>query len=256
MARPTNAVSRLSALKRGVAARRIALTPDGGNHAIDFAMEMAHPADRKTFLYTFEGASAPPALTVSDTSAAGSPTLGTVSAHGGEFQMATDATSEEQNLALYGGDVLSIDPTKNVYFECRFKVNFAGAAFSADQRLVVGLAAARNASLDANTDHVWFRIEGASRVFLLEGDDSSTNTDDQASSPSTSIVDDTYVTVAIDLSDTSAVKFYIDQVFVGTVAIAAIASTDLLQPYIEMQRTAGTEVEDLRISYILISSDA
>jgi hypothetical protein len=69
-------------------------------------------------------------------------------------------------------------------------------------------------------------------------------------------VDDTYITVAIDLSDTSAVKFYIDQVFVGTVAIAAIASTDLLQPYIEMQRDAGTEVEDLRISYILISSDA
>ena len=91
---------------------------------------------------------------------------------------------------------------------------------------------------------------------MLEGDDSTTNTDDQATSPATSIVDDTYITVAIDLSDTSAVKFYIDQVFVGTVAIAAIASTDLLQPYIEMQRAAGTGVEDLRISYILISSDA
>ena len=56
--------------------------------------------------------------------------------------MTLAATSEQENITLYFGDQLVIDPTKNVIFEARLKVNFAGAAFSADQRFVVGLAAA------------------------------------------------------------------------------------------------------------------
>ena len=53
------------------------------------------------------GTTLPAWLSTHDTSAAGSPTLNYVAnADGGEFTLTMDTQSEQQNLALYGGDYL------------------------------------------------------------------------------------------------------------------------------------------------------
>ena len=53
----------------------------------------------------------------------------------------------------------------------------------------------------------------------------------------------------------SAVKFYVDGVEVATtIDVSALLSDDGLQPYIEMQRDAGTEVETLDIDYVFVRS--
>lgn len=192
---------------------------------------------------------------IQDTSVAGSPTADTVADQAnGLFRLATDAQSEAQTLTLYHQDQLTIDPTKNPFMETRIRLNTAGATFTADQRLVVGLAAARNATLDSNASHCWFRIEGADLSLFIEGDDGTTDTDDEDSG--IDYVDNTFITLGIDMMDLSAVKFYVDGVqVVTTIDVSGLAATNLLQPYIEMQRDAGTEVEVLDIDYILVRAN-
>lgn len=202
------------------------------------------------------GATLPAPWGTQDTSSAGSPTLAYVNdAANGAFTLTHDAQSEAQNLTLYFADQLVIPATAKPVFECRMKVNFAGAAFSADQRIVIGLAAARNATLDNNAKHAWFRIEGASLNIYKETDDGTTDSDDKDTG--IDIVDDTYTTFRIDMSNTSNIGFYVDNVAATgfTMAAAALASTDLLQPYIEIQRDAGTEAEAVTIDYIMVEWD-
>lgn len=190
-----------------------------------------------------------------DTSSAGSPTTNYVAnAFNGEYNIAHDSQSEQQNLALYWADQLMIDPTKNPVFECRMKINFAGAAFTADQRIVIGLAAARNATLDSNATHAWFRIEGANLNILWETDDASTDDDDNDST--IDIVDDTYTVFRIELSDLADIKFYVDGVRCGGgTAAAALTASHKLQPYVEIQRDAGAETESVVIDYIMVEQD-
>lgn len=192
---------------------------------------------------------------VHDTSSAGTPvTTYVADALNGEFTLTHDTQSEQQNLALYWADQLTIDPTKNPVFECRLKINFAGATFTADQRIVIGLAAARNATLDSNATHAWFRIEGANLNILWETDDTSTDDDDNDSTYD--IVDNTYLTLRIDLSDLTSIKFYVnDQLAGGGTAAAALTASHKLQPYIEIQRDAGAEAESVVIDYICCEWD-
>lgn len=230
-----------------------------GATAVDLEGAELKQTDRVRFFEDFLGAAGttlPAPLAKQDTSAAGAPTLDYVaSAINGEYKLATDATAEAQNITLYFGDQLVINPLLNPVFETRIKVNFAGAAFSDDQRLVVGLAAARNAVLDSNVAHVWFRIEGASRNILVEADDGTTDTDDQDST--IDIVDDTYLTLRIDLTDTSNIGFYVNGIEQGgaVVSASALAASNKLQPYIELQKDAGTEVEAVSVDYILVEQD-
>lgn len=192
-----------------------------------------------------------------DTSSTGSPTHDYVAdTASGMYRMKHDAQSEQQNLALYFADQLVIDPTKKPIFEARVKVNFAGAAMTADQRIVIGLAAARNATLDSNTHHAWFRIEGANLNILCETDDGTTDNDDKDTGYD--IVDDTWTTFRIDMTSLSDIKFYVDgklSTFGTKLSASALTASNLLQPYIEIQRDAGSEAEDLMVDYILVDFD-
>lgn len=203
------------------------------------------------------GTTLPAWLATQDTSAAGSPTLDYVNdVANGEFQILTDAQDEAQNLTLYGGDQLTIDPTANVTFGCRFKIDADAIPWSADQRLVVGLAAARNATLDSNTHHAWFRVEGASANLLWETDDGTTDDDDNDTGYD--IADDTYLDVKIELREGVAFFFVKSAGVWDLVAqgdLSAATSSNLLQPYIELQKDGGTETEDLRIDYLYLHAD-
>jgi len=256
MARPNASTTRPLGTARGVIHRRVHAVPAdaAGLSNIKRARTFAHPGDRRSWLYTFEGAALPDALTTQDTSSGGSPTLATISASGGQFQILQDNTDEAQNLTLYAGDKLFIDPTKNPYVEIKFKVDFDTLPWSADQRLVAGVGSGRDATLDDMTSNAWFRIDGASANILFESDDGTTDDDDNDSG--VDIVDDTFVVVGIDMSNLAAVEFWIDDALVGTTDASQLSSSTLLQPFIEMQKDAGTETEDLRVAYILVEQDA
>ncbi len=188
------------------------------------------------------------------TAAAGSPVLAYVAnAVGGEFELTHDSQSEAQNLTLFLGDDLYIDPTKEPVFECRLKLDHDGATthFTADQRLVFGLAAARNATLDSNATHCWFRIEGANNNVLIEGDDGTDDTDDVDTG--IDYTDSTFHTYVIDMTDLHAVRFMVDGVqATTTIDVAGLSGSDGLQPYIEIQRDAGVEEDSCVIDYVKV----
>lgn len=192
-----------------------------------------------------------------DVSSTGTPTHDYIAdSANGLYRMKHDATNELQSLTLHFADQLVIDPTKDPIFECRLKIDFAGATFSADQRIVIGLAAARNATLDSNTHHAWFRIEGANLNILCETDDGTTDNDDKDTGYD--IVDNTFTTFRIDMSDLSDIRFYVDgklAQLTSKLSASAMTASNLLQPYIEIQKDAGTETEDVVIDYVAVEFD-
>lgn len=176
-----------------------------------------------------------------------------VAASSGTFQLAHGGTSEAQTMRLDFGDALLIPANNRPWFTCRWKLNLVGAALSADQRLVVGLASAYNATLDSVAANAWFRVEGASLNLLAETDDGTTDDDDNDTTHD--IADDTYLTTEIDMSDLSAVKFWVNGETLTTLSMADLGGSQLLQPIVALQRDAGTELDAVDIDYIRISWD-
>ena len=201
------------------------------------------------------GGTLPAWLTFRDVSAAGAPTKNyDDDAAGGTYTFAHDNTDEVQSVGLDSADGLTILSTGGPILQCRVKLNFAAAALSADQRFVCGLGSAWNATLDSIATHAWFRIEGASLNLLCEGDDGTTDTNDQDTT--IDIVDDTFITLRIDMTDLSAVQFLVDEeagdgfVLRGTVSMPL--ATGNLQPFIIQQKDAGTETDAVTVDYLRI----
>lgn len=169
---------------------------------------------------------------------------------GGVYSLATDSTSEAQAAQLTWGDQLMLDPTKGLVFEARVRVNIPGATPSADERWVVGLVSDHtNAEdvLDATTINAWFRGEGANLNIFVETDDNVTNTDDVDSA--VDYVDNTWMTLKIDMTDKAAVKFSVNGKTVKTLSMAALTPANMLQPIFCYQRDAGTEVNLLQVDW-------
>ena len=197
------------------------------------------------------GATLPKPWDKQDTSAAGTPTLDYVAdVVNGQYKLAHDATDELQALTLYWADQLMIDPTKSPIVEFRLKIDFAAATFTADQVVVFGLASARNATLDSIVSNAWFRIEGANLNILVEADDGTTDTDDQDST--IDIVDNTFTVFRIDLSNLSAIGFFVNGVAQGGAAVSAPLLTGLLQPFVEIQKGAGVDTDAVLIDYVQV----
>jgi len=188
---------------------------------------------------------------IQDTSAAGTPTKDYVSnALGGQFKLQHDNTNEVQNIGLNWNDHLAFDITKKPILEVRLKIDgTAAAAFgNGIERLVVGFASARNATLNSVTTNAWFRIEGdgSTRKIKYETDD---NTTDSALTDSTkTYAEGTFVTLRVDCSDLTAVAFYVNGAKVGTLSMAA--ATGNVQPFVELQKDSGTGTIAVTIDYI------
>jgi len=169
---------------------------------------------------------------------------------GGIFKLAGDTTSEAQTVRLDFGDHLPIDSAKNAVIEVRVQVQFnsTDTEFTADERLVVGLGSAYNATLDDVAKNAWFRIEGASLNLLAEVDDGTTDDDDNDTG--IDIVDEAWITLRIDLSDPATVRFYADGALVSE--LAASAMTGNVQPIIAYQKDAGAEAQVILIDYVKV----
>lgn len=166
----------------------------------------------------------------------------------GTYVLTHSADSEAQTMRVDWADQLMINMSKSPRMECRLKLNTAGATFSADQRLVVGFASDYNATLDNVTTNAWFRIEGASLALKVEGDDGTTDTDDQAAG--IAYVDDTYLVLEVDIGSDLIARFKVDGATAGSVSLAALAANTVVQPIVAIQRDAGTEQEVVTIDYI------
>lgn len=190
-----------------------------------------------------------------DTSAAGAPTLDYVAgAAGGIYTLKHAATSEVENITLYHADKKYWNTAKGVIFEARFKIDgTAAAVFPTNTQLVVGISGNRNATLSSNALAAWFRVvgAGAGRVISYESNDGTTHV--AAASTGVSYVEATYLKVRIDATALTAVKFYINDLLVGTTAWGA--ATGNVQPYVELQKGADTGTAAVSIDWIKISAD-
>ena len=249
---PTQSTHRERNLKAPCARVGDFVTYDGTPDAIGVAAARFHPLKRGVWEYDFQQGALDDLLATNDVSAAGSPTLGFVSGDAaGVYQLKHDAQDEAQRLTLYMGDNKQFDVSKNLVFMARVKVDAAAIPWSADQRFVVGLADDLNATLDSITAHAWFRMEGASANLLWETDDGTTDDDDNDTG--VDVADDTWLDLAIDLRDTSAVKFYVDGAYVGEGDISAHSGN--LQVYMEIQKDGGTEADALEVDYLRVEFD-
>jgi len=174
---------------------------------------------------------------------------------GGVYSLATAAVSEAEAAQLTCGDQLVFDPTKGLVFEARVRVNIPGATITADERWVVGLVSAHataQTALDGTTINAWFRGEGANLNIYVEGDDNTTNTDDVDSG--VDYADNTWMLLKIDMSDITAVKFSINEnPIAATVNMAALTSSNLVQPILCYQRDAGSEINLLECDWLRVS---
>jgi len=170
-------------------------------------------------------------------------------AAGGQFKLGGDSQSEAQTARIDFGDHLVIDSTKNFVFEARVQVQYADdTAFTADERLVIGLASAYNATLDSVAKHAWFRVEGADTALLLETDDGATDNDDE--DVGQDLANDSWAILRIEGSDLDAIKFYRDGVLIGDLDAAALSGN--LQPMVAYQRDAGADEQVILIDYIKV----
>lgn len=227
-----------------------------------FPAEIDPDTDHATHCVLFEdflepsGTTLPAWLGTQDTSAAGSPTLDYVDdSHGGIFVLKLAADNEAEAITLYGGDNLTVDINNKPILEMRVKIDpdvtGAGGDLAAGDIIVMGLASARNATLDNVAEHAWFRFEGANHNILVESDDGTT--DDNDNDTGVDWVDGTYLTLKVDCSDLTNVVFSIDGAKFGGYDISD--ATGNVQPFIEVTKAAAANFDHrVTIDYIRLQS--
>lgn len=186
---------------------------------------------------------------VDDTSASGTPvyTKGTSVA-----TLKLASTSEVENVCLHFGDALDFDIDDLQRVEMRVKLD---AAFTSGSELVFGVGSARNDTTDSVAAHAWFKMVGASSTtaVYVETDDGSVDDDDNDTGET---LGTSFKRFVIDFTGgKSNVKFYIDgkRVLAGTTFSLADYSAGL-QPIIQIQKAANTNVNGVVIDYVKITS--
>lgn len=183
---------------------------------------------------------------VDDTSSSGTPvyTKGTSVA-----TLTLEATSEVQNVCLHFNDALDFDIDDLESIE--FRVKIGASTFTSGSILVFGVGTARNDTADSVTANAWFRMEGASSTTLVycESDDGTTDLDDKSTGKT---LGTTYKRFLIDFTGgKSNVRFYIDGERVcPSTTFDMSAHTTGLQPLVQLQKSASTNVDSVVIDYV------
>ena len=185
---------------------------------------------------------------VADTSSSGSPvyTKGT-----SEATLTLAATSEVENVCLSFGDALDIDIDDIQRVEMRVKIS--ASTMTSGSILVFGVGSARNDTADSVTANAWFRMEGANSTTLVycESDDGTNDNDDKSSGVT---LGTTYKEFVIDFTGgKSNVKFFIDgQRVASTTTFDMSNYTAGLQPIVQIQKAANTNVNGVVVDYVKI----
>lgn len=218
---------------------------------------MAGLQDFETYCDDFNGtvatlpASADPATPwlVDDTSAAGTPvyTTGTSVA---TLKLASN--NEVENVCLHFGDALDFDIDDIQRVEMRVELD---AVLTTGTELVFGVGSARNDTTDSVAAHAWFKMVGATSTtaVVVETDDGVRDNDDVATGQT---LGTTFKQFVIDFTGgKSNVKFYIDGQRVAASTTFDMSGYALgLQPIVQIQKAANTNVNGVVIDYIKIVS--
>lgn len=186
---------------------------------------------------------------VVDTSSSGTPvyTKGTSVA-----TLTLAATSEVENVCLAHGDALSFDIDDIQSIEMRVRL---GVVFTTGSELVFGLGSARNDTTDNVAANAWFKMVGASSTtqVYVESDDSVRDNDDIATGVT---LGTSFKRFLIDFTGgKSNVKFSIDgQRVAASRTFDMSAYTAGLQPIVQLQKAANTNVDSVIIDYVKITA--
>ncbi len=162
----------------------------------------------------------------------------------GEGIAQLSATNEVNDVFYTTGDQLQIPAIAGFHLWCRAKVGTVTTA----QTAIIGLGSAFDTTLSNIVSNLWFRLS-ASLAVTIEGDDGTTDTDAQAASPATTLVADTYYVFHIDATNLSAVKFFIDDVSMGTVSVPLLSASTPLQFIGGLKKASGTGTITMTIDY-------
>ena len=184
-----------------------------------------------------------------DTSSSGTP----VNTRGKSVATLTlAATSEVENVCLAHGDALSFDIDDMQSVEMRVRI---GAAFTTGSELVFGVGSARNDTTDSVAANAWFKMVGASSTtqVYVESDDAVRDNDDIATGVT---LGTSFTRFMIDFTGgKSNVKFYIDgQRVAASRTFDMSGYTAGLQPIIQLQKAANTNVDSVIIDYVKITA--
>lgn len=157
----------------------------------------------------------------------------------GIVEMALGDNDVAATAGLTWDDQLLIQGNKGPIFQCYARIGELGA----EERVVLGLASAYNATLDSATYNLWFRCDGDNDV-VIEGDDNVTNTDDKPTGFTLDV--DTWYWFTINASDPANVTFWIDEQMVGSVSVSAIGSA-ALQPVILLQKDGDVNAPTVQV---------
>jgi hypothetical protein len=184
---------------------------------------------------------------VVDTSAAGAPTY-TRGTSVAALKLA--ATSEVENVCLAFGDALGIDIDDLQSIEMRVRLD---VTMTTGTELVFGLGSARNDTTDSVAANAWFKMVGANSTTLVycETDDGTRDNDDISSGTTLGTAFKEFI---IDFTGgKSNVKFYIDGARVAANQLFDMSGYSVgLQPIIQLQKAANTNVDAVTIDYVSI----
>lgn len=218
---------------------------------------MAGIQDFQEFYDDFNGtvatlpASADPATPwlVEDTSSAGTPvyTKGTSVA-----TLTLASNSEVENVCLHFGDALDFDIDSIMRVEMRVRL---GVTFTTGSELIFGVGSARNDTTDSVAAHAWFKMVGAdsTTAVVVESDDSVNDNNDIATGKA---LGTTFKRFVIDFAGgKSNVKFYIDGERVASATTFNMSNYSAgLQPIVQLQKAANTNVDSVIVDYIKVIS--
>lgn len=174
----------------------------------------------------------------------------------GVMGLGLDNTDEAQIAAMHFGDNLGLSMTQGLIFETRLAFETLPTTGTETVQAVFGLASAHNSTLDSIATNAWFRVESSANTALLWETDNG-DTDDDDNDAATTLVAGTYHIYRIDCTNTAAVKFYVDDVLVGTsdMSTTLSAAEAKVQPYFNVSKarsSANTGTGTMYIDYVKV----
>lgn len=182
----------------------------------------------------------------------------------GAIELKLDNGNEVGDITLYWGDESNIDSDTEPF--CIFRVQIQVAPAAADT-LSFGLMGAQNDLVESVTNNAYFGVAGADLNLDLASDDNSTDTDN--TDTGVDLVAATWYEFMISLNsmhgathdDTNGasptdVHFFYRSTLGGdwtqllTSTAFSIGADVQLQPFVQVEKTAGTTTPDLLVDYI------
>lgn len=174
----------------------------------------------------------------------------------GIMGLGLDSTDEAQIAAMHFGDNLCLSMAQGLVFETRLTFETLPTTGTELVNAVFGLASAHNTTLNSIATNAWFRVISSAQTALLWETDNG-DTDDDGNSTGITLVAGTYHIYRIDCTNTAAVKFYVDDVLVGTsdMSTTLSAAEAKVQPYFNVSKaksSANTGTGTIYIDYVKI----